>query len=121
MGNFLSNLNYELDGKLAWFVISKDMLKNANGTKSDVDGFTDMVRSISGVEVALMIFEQDEISCRINFRSKGELSVNDIANKIGGGGHAYAAGAVVNGILPDVISKVVDLATTSVERKIKGN
>ena len=121
MGKFLSNLNYELDGKLAWFVISKDMLKNANGTKSDVDGFTDMVRSISGVEVALMIFEQDEISCRINFRSKGELSVNDIANKMGGGGHAYAAGALVNGTLSEVTSKVVDLTTTLIKRKMKGN
>ena len=97
------------------------MLKNANGTKSDVDGFTDMVRSISGVEVALMIFEQDEISCRINFRSKGKLSVNDIANKMGGGGHAYAAGALVNGTLSEVTSKVVDLTITSVERKMKGN
>ena len=121
MGNFLSNLNYELDGKLAWFVISKDMLKNANANKSDVDGFTDMVRSINGVEVALMIFEQDEISCRINFRSKGELSVNDIANKMGGGGHAYAAGAVVNGTLSEVTSKVVGLTTISIERKMKGN
>ena len=121
MGNFLSNLNYELDGKLAWFVISKDMVKNANGTKSDVDGFTDMVRSISGVEVALMIFEQDEISCRINFRSKGNLIINDIANKMGGGGHAYAAGALVNGTLSEVTSKVVGLTTTSVKRKMKGN
>ena len=121
MGNFLSNLNYELDGKLAWFVISKDMLKNANANKSDVDGFTDMVRSISGVEVALMIFEQDEISCRINFRSKGKLSINDIANKMGGGGHAYAAGAVVDGTLSEVISKVVDLTTISIDRKMKGN
>ena len=68
-----------------------------------------------------MIFEQDEISCRINFRSKGKLSINDIANKMGGGGHAYAAGALVNGTLSEVTSKVVDLATTSVERKMKGN
>ena len=110
-----------MDGKLAWFVISKDMLKNANANKSDVDGFTDMVRSISGVEVALMIFEQDEISCRINFRSKGNLIINDIANKMGGGGHAYAAGALVNGTLSEVTSKVVGLTTTSVERKMKGN
>ena len=120
MGNFLANLNYELDGKLAWFVISDDMLKNANATKSDVDGFTDMVRSISGVEVSLMIFQQNKTSCRINFRSKGKLSVNDIANEIGGGGHAYAAGAVVNGALTEVISKVVDLTTISIEKKMKG-
>ena len=97
------------------------MLKNANANNSDVDGFTDMVRSINGVEVALMIFEQNEISCRINFRSKGNLIINDIANKMGGGGHSYAAGALINGTLSQVASKVVDLATISIERKMKGN
>ena len=65
--------------------------------------------------------EQDKKSCRVNFRSKGKLIINDIANKIGGGGHAYAAGALVNGTLSEVTSKVVDLTTTSVERKMKGN
>ena len=40
---------------------------------------------------------------------------------MGGGGHAYAAGALVNGTLSEVTSKVVDLTTTSVERKMKGN
>ena len=57
MGDFLSNLKYELDGSLAWFTITREMMDNANGQKSDVEGFSDMVRSISGVEVALMIFE----------------------------------------------------------------
>ena len=40
---------------------------------------------------------------------------------MGGGGHAYAAGALVKGTLSEVASKVVDLTTTSVERKMKGN
>ena len=75
MGEFLSNLQYELDGTFAWFIISEEMLKVANATRSDVDGFTDMVRTISGVEVSLMIFQQNNSSCRINFRSKGKYSV----------------------------------------------
>ena len=69
----------------------------------------------------MCIRDRDEISCRINFRSKGELSINDIANEMGGGGHAYAAGAVVNGTLSEVTSKVVDLTTISIKRKMKGN
>ena len=40
---------------------------------------------------------------------------------MGGGGHAYAAGAVVKGTLSQVVSKVVDLTTISIERKMKGN
>ena len=98
-----------------------DMMKIANASKSDVDGFTDMVRSISGVEVALMIFQQDNSSCRINFRSKGKYIVNDIANELGGGGHVFAAGALVNGNLNDVSRKVVNITAASVQEKMKGN
>ena len=97
------------------------MMKVANASKSDVDGFTDMVRSISGVEVALMIFQQDNSSCRINFRSKGKYIVNDIANELGGGGHVFAAGALVNGNLNDVSKKVVKITAASVQEKMKGN
>tara|TARA_B100001175_G_scaffold296881_1_gene286167 strand:- start:364 stop:1386 length:1023 start_codon:yes stop_codon:yes gene_type:complete len=121
MGGFLSNLQYELNGALAWFSITDDMMKIANASKSDVDGFTDMVRSISGVEVALMIFQQDNSSCRINFRSKGKYIVNDIANELGGGGHVFAAGALVNGNLNDVSKKVVKITAASVQEKMKGN
>ena len=121
MGEFLSNLKYELDGTFAWFIISEEMMKVANATRSDVDGFTDMVRTISGVEVSLMIFQQNNSSCRINFRSKGKYSVNDIAKEMGGGGHAFAAGAVVNGTLKDVSSKVVKTTSDSIEKKMIGS
>ena len=118
MGEFLSNLEYELDGAFAWFIISNEMMKVANAKRSDVDGFTDMVRTISGVEVSLMIFQQNDSSCRINFRSKGRYSVNDIAKELGGGGHAFAAGAVVNGSLKDVSSDVVKATSISIEKKM---
>ena len=118
MGKILSNLNYELKDLLAWFVIDENMMKMANASKSDVDGFTDMVRSIKGVEVALMIFQQNESSCRINFRSKGNYIINDIAKKIGGGGHAFAAGAVVDGALNDVVTKVTEITIQSIKTKM---
>ncbi len=118
MGKILSNLNYELKDLFAWFVIDENMMKMANASKSDVDGFTDMVRSIKGVEVALMIFQQNESSCRINFRSKGNYIINDIAKKIGGGGHAFAAGAVVDGALNDVVTKVTEITIQSIKTKM---
>ena len=107
MGLILSNLKYELKGKFAWFIITKEMMKNVNATKSDVEGFSDIVRSIRGVEVALMIVEQSKKKCRINFRSKGKLKINHIAHSLGGGGHAFAAGAMLEGNISNVKDKVV--------------
>ncbi|HIF82484.1 MAG TPA: DHH family phosphoesterase [Candidatus Marinimicrobia bacterium] len=118
MGELLTNLHYELDGNLAWFIITQEMMDLAHASKADVEGFTDMVRTIRGVEVALMIVEQNVESCRINFRSKGRFIVNDIAKSLGGGGHALAAGAVVSGSLVDVKEKIVNASIESIRQKM---
>ena len=75
---------------------------------------------LKGVEIALMIHEKSEESCRINFRSKGNVIVNDIAKKLGGGGHAFAAGAMVPGTLGDVSEKVLEATISSIKKKING-
>ena len=119
LGEFLPNLNYEFHGEFAWFAISQKMLKKANAAKSDVEGFTDMVRSICGVEVSVMIFENDRNNCRVNFRSKGKYKINDIAEAIGGGGHAFASGAIINYSLLKTIELVVTKTKTALERKME--
>ena len=120
LGELLSNLHYELDNTFAWFEVTRDMMSRAHAAKSDVDGFSDMVRTIKGVEVALMIMENDADSCRVNFRSKGKFSINDIAKSLGGGGHAFAAGAIVTGSLARVRHLAVTNTIDSLEIKMKG-
>ena len=120
LGELLSNLHYELDNTFAWFDVTQDMISRAHAAKSDVDGFSDMVRTIKGVEVALMIMENDTDTCRVNFRSKGKFSVNDIAKSLGGGGHPFAAGAIVAGSLDRVRHLAVTNTIDSLEKKMKG-
>lgn len=116
LGKILSNLKIDQNGELAWFVIDQNMLTEVQASHEDVDGFTDYVRSIRGVEVALMIFEQSTDSCRINFRSKGKYIINEIAQFFGGGGHELAAGAVVSGrletILPQVVARTIEVMSS---------
>ena len=47
------------------------MIEKSKANLSDVDGFTEFVRTIQGVEVAFMIQEVSPHSHRINFRSSG--------------------------------------------------
>ncbi len=107
LGLILNKLQYNETGELAWFTIDQSMMDKANATKKDVDGFTDFVRTIRGVEVAVMVFENGVNSCRINFRSKGKYAINEIAKSMGGGGHKFAAGAVTEGSLDEVLPKVL--------------
>jgi phosphoesterase RecJ-like protein len=107
LAGIINNLNFSDNHELAWFSISQKMMKNANAINKDIDGFSDFVRSIQGVEVALMIFENTNGTCRINFRSKGKYIINTIAKSLGGGGHKFAAGAMKNGNLEDVLNDVL--------------
>ena len=84
-----------------WLIVpvtfdAETMYLDENPSKEDLEGFPDFIRSISGVEAALMIFEIDENLCRMNFRSKGNIIVNTIAKFFNGGGHAFASGAVLH-------------------------
>ena len=96
LGKILRAIQYELDGVFAWFVIDQKMMDDAKATNADVEGFSDFVRTIRGVEVAMMVLENADGSCRLNFRSKGKYIINGVASELGGGGHKFAAGAIVN-------------------------
>jgi phosphoesterase RecJ-like protein len=47
---------------------------------------------------------------KVSFRSTGEVDVNLFARTFGGGGHAKAAGALIQGDLEEVRERVVEAA-----------
>ncbi|MFL3027073.1 MAG: DHH family phosphoesterase [Candidatus Neomarinimicrobiota bacterium] len=113
LGNILRNIHYELDGEFAWFVVDKNMMSSAKASKADVEGFSDFVRTIRGVEVSMMIMQIDEASCRLNFRSTGKYIINGVAVELGGGGHKFASGAVMHDSLESVVNNSVEIMKKS--------
>ena len=95
LGMIIENLQFELNRRFVWFIITSEMMKLSGISPAEIDGFTDFARTINNVEVACMILELPDQKVRINFRSKGKYSVNDVAAKFHGGGHPFAAGAIV--------------------------
>jgi Exopolyphosphatase-related proteins len=69
--------------------------------------------------VALVIYEINQNTCRINFRSKGNITVNNIAKSFGGGGHAFASGAVVNEPLETAKKIVINNSKNMVKDQIE--
>lgn len=114
LGDILQNIHYELEGEFAWFTIDQKMLINAKASKSDVEGFSDFVRTIQGVEVSMMVIENDNQVCRLNFRSTGKYIINGVAMELGGGGHKFASGAVINNSLDTVVKEAVGVMKKSI-------
>ena len=114
LGTVLHQIHYELDGELAWFIVYNTMMEQCEADKTDVGGFADFVRSINGVEVALMIIESGENKCKVNFRSKGKYIVNDMANTLGGGGHPLASGAKIQESVKKATPHILDVVRKSI-------
>ena len=107
LGEVIKALKFSDDKKIAWYIVTQDMISNSGATADDIDGFTDFVRSIKGVEIACMIEEVGLNIFRINFRSSGNYIINDIAKSLGGGGHYYAAGAKVENMSIEELEKLI--------------
>src|SRR2546425_305226 len=63
--------------------------------------------SIDGVRVGVLFKEMEGGRTKLSFRSKGDLDVNRLASRFGGGGHTNAAGAIVEGGLEETIRRVL--------------
>jgi len=96
----LKLLGYCLNEKLevlaecnaAYISLTKEELNRFNFQKGDTEGVVNYALSIKDVKVAAFFVERDGI-IKISFRSKGNISVNQLSrDHFGGGGHINAAG-----------------------------
>ena len=120
-GDVLANMNYECDGKLAWFCITRKMLRSSGVKNWELETFPEMPKMIAGVEVGLMFTELDKERTKISIRSKSRVPINTIAEMFGGGGHKYAAGAAADGSLEVIIEKVLNETCRAIKDYFKPN
>ncbi|MBD3373912.1 bifunctional oligoribonuclease/PAP phosphatase NrnA [candidate division KSB1 bacterium] len=96
LGKLYSGLEFDCDGKLAWFNITQSLLKETGADRWEAEGFSEIPRTIDGVQVSLLFSESDNGHTKVSFRSKGKFAVNELAGEFGGGGHKFAAGAKID-------------------------
>ena len=90
-----STLCYHLDGKVCCMEMPLSLLNELNAVYSDSEGMADYTITAEGVEVGVMV-KYDENESHFSLRSKGNIDVGKIAQKIpGGGGHFSAAGCTI--------------------------
>jgi len=103
----LGTLRSAAGGKVAWMTLSRGAFEESGADEEDVEGLIDFLRSIAGVEVAILFRESPAGVIRISMRSKSRIDVGRFAERFGGGGHARAAGIKMSGRLSDVTERVL--------------
>ncbi len=97
-GLVLASVERALDGRVSLMYVTDEMRKGTGASGDDIEGLASYGRLLEGVEVALLLREQDG-SVRASLRSSGPVDVNKIARQLGGGGHSAASGVVLDGPL----------------------
>jgi phosphoesterase RecJ-like protein len=103
----VQTLTMEWEGKIGSIFVFRDMLREADANWEHTENFVDFVRAIKGVDVALFFAEIEDNSYKISMRSKGNINVERIASRYGGGGHVNAAACKLAGDLESVRSRIM--------------
>ena len=113
LGEALKSIKTFYGGRLAVMSVDNEMFERTGASEDEVEGFASNPLRIEGVDAGITmteIVERNQI--RVSFRSKNGISVRELAEKFGGGGHAYAAGArVANDDFYQIQKKIIDEAS----------
>jgi phosphoesterase RecJ-like protein len=111
----LSTLTLHREGRISTVHISQEMFEQCGASSGDTEGLIDYPRSIAGVQAAALARQIGERRYKMSLRSRGEVDVEKVARRHGGGGHKNAAGFEAEGSLEEVLATVVDGLSASLD------
>ena len=107
LGSALADMKRSEDGSIAWIVITNGHYRATGTASEDTENFINFVRSVKGVEIAILFRQIADDAYKVSFRSKGRADISSVAQKLGGGGHKNAAGCIVKGKAEEIIRRVI--------------
>jgi len=105
----IRNAQTACDGRLIWSYATNETLKEADALAEMDDNFSGMLRDIEGVQIAAFFKSYDEPGItRLSLRAAAPYNAAEICLRLGGGGHARAAGATIHHPLNEAMNLVID-------------
>jgi phosphoesterase RecJ-like protein len=105
-GYGLSNL--ERQGDLVWTTLTMADRKSSGYSGRDDADLINILSTVEDAKINLIFVEQPNGHVKVSWRSVPGYDVSQVAILFGGGGHAAAAGADVDGNLEDVRLEVIN-------------
>ena len=106
----MSKVKFFLSGKVAIVSVTKEELDNLGASYEHTEGLSDVPRVIEGVEVGVVIKENND-KFKISLRTNKYVDATEIAKHFDGGGHKRAAGCVSYASLEETEKKLIDVIT----------
>ena len=109
--NYLvTNSVFCLNDKIAYTLITKDVIEKYSAKDEYTEGICETLRSITGVEIAFVLKETNS-GVKVSIRTK-EIDATKITEKFGGGGHKRAAGCTIRAKITTALEMLLAQAKT---------
>ncbi len=106
----LSTLKVDSGIGLSWISVEAGAMEKYSVTGDELDGIVEHPRSIAGTRMAIFFRDLGHGKVKVSFRSTGAVNVQKFAGLFDGGGHAKASGALIEGGLAEVETRVIEAA-----------
>ena len=97
----MNAMEFYADGKVAIACLPQTWVEELEVTEDDLDSISGFPRAIDGVCVGVMIRDSEPGRAKMSVRTAGGYNASEYCAKLGGGGHAAAAGCSIPGTLED--------------------
>ncbi|MSO50362.1 MAG: bifunctional oligoribonuclease/PAP phosphatase NrnA [Acidobacteria bacterium] len=106
-GALLNSMELHHNNRLAVLYYDDEILAACGATSDDTDGLVNLPLGAKDVLAVALVRKQTDTQYRVSMRSKGSVSVRDVAVAHGGGGHTNAAACSIAGSRMSVTSAIV--------------
>ncbi len=106
-GESLAALQVLEGGRLVVVEAAPEQFARHGLVGADTEGLVDMPRAIAGVEVVALFSEVEPGKVKVSLRSTGNVTIDAVCARFGGGGHPHAAGVQMRGTREDVKAKIL--------------
>ncbi len=113
----LDRMDRRAQGRLIFSEITAADVEESCATDDDFEGLVNILRNVTGVELAILFRELAPERVKLNLRSRNGINCAVLARQFGGGGHAPAAGATIECPLENARAAVLVAAQTLFEEK----
>ena len=96
-------------GETALVFLTLDMLSQVGAQERDIEDISAFVGQVEGVKTGVTLRELEPGVCKLSLRTDpGDLTASAVCARMGGGGHAAAAGATIQGTMAQARQAVID-------------
>ncbi|MCX7025580.1 MAG: bifunctional oligoribonuclease/PAP phosphatase NrnA [Spirochaetes bacterium] len=109
MGELLFRVEPYFGGQLLVTCMTEEDQRRYGIASRDSDMLYQLLMTVAGVEVVLIIRQETPDNCTVGLRSRDHVDVAAIAALFGGGGHKLAAGLSMEGRIDDVRDRFIEV------------